>query len=92
MSNFKGTGLSPDFSHLPSWVQQGTKTDDSWMPVPMPAPIPMVDFNTFDPAYNFAWPDPMLMAQDTSFADPSMDSMNLSYMDWSYLRDSGQGW
>ncbi|KAK7192096.1 hypothetical protein PSPO01_01668 [Paraphaeosphaeria sporulosa] len=93
MMNRKQAGMTPDYSHLPSWIQQGTTSnDDSWMPVPIPAPMPMMSFDTFDPAYNFAWPDPMSNMQDTSSAEMSMDSMNWGNTEWSSLRGGGQGW
>ncbi|KAL1606245.1 hypothetical protein SLS60_003647 [Paraconiothyrium brasiliense] len=91
MNRRKQAGMTPDYSHLPSWVQQGTNTDDAWMPVPMPAPMPM-SFDTFDPAFNLAWPDPSSNVPDPSLVDPSIDQMNLDNIDWSCLRGSGQGW
>lgn len=92
MSNRKQTGMTPDYPNLPSWIQQGTNSDDSWMPVPIPAPMPIMSFDTFDPAYNFAWPDPMSSVQDTCSTDLNMDPMNWGNTDWSSMPDRGQGW
>ncbi|KAJ4356739.1 uncharacterized protein N0V89_004775 [Didymosphaeria variabile] len=92
MNRRKQTGMTPDYSHLPSWIQQGTNNDDSWMPMPMPAPMHMMNFDTFDPALNFAWPDPLSSVQDPSSVDLTMDQMNLDNIDWNSLRGNGQGW
>lgn len=84
--------MTPDYSRVPSWIQQGTNDDNSWMPVPMPAPTSMMDFNTFDPAYNFAWPDPSSNLQNMASPDLNMDGLNWNDMDWSSLRGNDQGW
>lgn len=57
--------------------------------MPVPDPVTMMDFGTFDPAYNFAWPDPLSTAQSLPNMDVSMDQTDWSNVDWSSLQVSG---
>lgn len=60
--------------------------------MPIPAPMPMMSFDTFDPAYNFAWPDPLSNLQAASSADINMDQMNWGNTDWMTSRAGDQEW
>ena len=62
------------------------------MPMPLPAPMPMMNFDAFDPAYNFPWPDPIPDTEVPVNTEVPMDQMNWRNMDWSSLRNNGQGW